>query len=155
MHVDTKKMPMSPFLFTKHLVEILSLFGNSQWVDLTHICIKVNSLLAILIEITFPCPLCLWSINRPAVLKRYHSLKLSIYIHKKSYNSLNSSVTFLVSMEFNFQMKNKIQINFSGHKNRWRIFFFSVTLGYNFLKKFRVHFSSTHRACTIEGDFTV
>ena len=56
-----KKMPVSPFLFIKWLVGIVSHFSNSQWVYWTHICIKMISLLAIVIEIIFPSPLCLWS----------------------------------------------------------------------------------------------
>ena len=42
--------------------------------DLTHICIKVTSLLAIQIEIILPYPLRLWLINLPAVIKRLKEL---------------------------------------------------------------------------------
>ena len=38
--------------------------------DLTHICIKETSLLAIVIEIILSYPLRLWLINRPAVLQK-------------------------------------------------------------------------------------
>ena len=63
-------MPKSPFLFIKSLVGIVCLFSSTQWVDLTYICNKATSLLAIVIEIILSCLLRLWSINWPAVLKR-------------------------------------------------------------------------------------
>ena len=65
-----RKMPIFPFLLIKCSIGIVSLFSNSQWVDLTHICIKATSLLAIVIEIIHSCPLLLWSINQLAILKR-------------------------------------------------------------------------------------
>ena len=70
VHIGTKKMPISLFQFNKRLVGIVYLFSNSPQVDLTHICINVTSLLAVLIEIILPSPLRLWSINRPGVIKR-------------------------------------------------------------------------------------
>ena len=63
----TTNNSFSLYLFS--LIGIVSFFSNSQWVDLTHICIKVTSLLAILIEIIPPCPLHLWSINWTTIFK--------------------------------------------------------------------------------------
>ena len=75
-----QKMPVSPFLFIKCLVGIVSLFSNSQW----DICIKATSLLAIVIEIILSCPLRLWLINWSAVLKR-------LIINKKQLLRLNKN----------------------------------------------------------------
>ena len=74
-----QKMPISPFLLIQCLVGIVFLFSNSQRVDLTHICIKVTSLLAILIEIIFPCPLSLVdkSTDRPQKVKQILSYRPS------------------------------------------------------------------------------
>ena len=65
-------MQICLLLFIKRLVGIVSLFSNSQWVNLIHICFTVTPLLAILIEILLPCPLSLVnkSISHPQKVKQ-------------------------------------------------------------------------------------
>ena len=67
-----QKMPISPFLFIKCLVGNFFHFSTCHWVHSTHICMKATSLLVIGNWNNPSLFLRLWSINWPAVLKRWN-----------------------------------------------------------------------------------
>ena len=106
MHEGTKKKPISAFLFIKSSVGIVSIFSNSQRMDLTHIWIKVTSLLAYLIEIILNCPLRLWSINWPVILKRLNQKIQKFGIGNPTFCRISYKEILIIAESHDNQMNN-------------------------------------------------